>query len=271
MLYRVHPDVVPYLKRLYWTLFVPASVRRARKVLTLSNTAKGDIVRLLGAPSSKVVVTHLAGQELGTGALRPGSELASLKNAPFLLSVGALGAHKNGSTLLRSLQILHRRDGMVDTLLVLVGQDYGAGVPLHALAAELGIEQSVRFVGHVDHAELAWLYAHARVYVTLSAFEGFGMTIVEAMAAGLPVVCADASALPEVAGEAALVVPASDAHAAADAIRAVMVGTDLRTALIERGSARARCFSWDRTAAATAAVYREVAAGERAAAGVSRT
>lgn len=261
MLYRVHPGSVPLVKRIYWSAFVPLSARRARRILTLSASAKADIIRLLRVPADKVVVTPLAGQPLEVASLGESSALHPLAARRYVLSVGSLGPHKNGETLLRSIHELHGRSDLRDVQLVLPGRDYGDAARLRGLAHELGIANSVHFVGHVGASELAWLYSHAAAYVTLSQCEGFGMTIVEAMGAGVPVVCSDVSALPEVAGDAALLVPATRADLVAAALVRLLQDPRLRAELVARGAERHRGFSWARTAGVTADVYRDAMAG----------
>jgi glycosyltransferase involved in cell wall biosynthesis len=257
MLYRVHPRAVPVVKRVYWSMLVPLSARRARRVLTLSANAKADIVRLLRVPADKVVVTPLAGQPLETPALSETSPLRSLAACRYVLSVGALGAHKNGGALLCSLHELHQEVDLRDVRLVLPGRDYGAATHLGRLARELGLSESVQLVGQVGAGELSWLYSNAAAYVTLSQFEGFGMTVLEAMGAGVPVVCSDASALPEVAGDAALLVPATRPEAAASALARLLREPGLRAELVSRGLERGRRFTWGTTARLTAEAYRD--------------
>jgi glycosyltransferase involved in cell wall biosynthesis len=257
MLYRVHPRSVPLVKRIYWSIAVPLSARRASRVLTLSANAKADIVRLLRVPSDKVVVTPLAGQPLEAPVLGEVSPLRRLAAQRYLLSVGALGAHKNGGALLRSVHELHQHADLRDVRLVLPGRDYGAATHLGRLARELGLSEFVHFVGQVGAGELAWLYSNAAAYVTLSRFEGFGMTVLEAMGAGVPVVCSNASALPEVAGDAALLVPPTRPEAAASALARLLREPGLRAELVSRGLERGRRFTWGTTARLTAEAYRD--------------
>ncbi len=113
------------------------------------------------------------------------------------------------------------------------------------------------FTGRVSDAELRALYAGASAFVFPSRYEGFGLPPLEAMALGAPVVCADAASLPEVVGDAALLFPAGDAVALAAALSRVLDDLALRERLSRAGRERAARFTWERTAAATVAVYRE--------------
>jgi glycosyltransferase involved in cell wall biosynthesis len=118
----------------------------------------------------------------------------------------------------------------------------------------------------VPEAELPALYAAATAFVFPSLYEGFGLPVLEAMACSTPVICSNTSSLPEVAGDpsagsgqaAARLVDPLDTTALADAIGCVLTDDDLRASLQRRGLAQAARFSWEQTAAATLAVYRQV-------------
>ncbi len=263
MLHRVRPAWVPRLKRAYWWTLVPLSARRACSILTLSASAKADIVRLLRVPEDKVVVTPLAAQPLAA-ALGEESVLWKLAGRRYILSIGALGAHKNGGAILRSMHCLRSVGELRDVDLVLAGRDYGAASDVERLARQLNLADCVHIVGEVSDGELGWLYSHAAAYLTLSEFEGFGMTVLEAMSAGVPVVCSNVSALPEVAGDAALLVPPNDAEAAARALARVLRDEQLRVELVGRGYRRHVSYSWEGTARVTASVYRRTVAVYRA-------
>jgi glycosyltransferase involved in cell wall biosynthesis len=126
-----------------------------------------------------------------------------------------------------------------------------------SLAAPLG--DAVRFLGAVDDADLPALHSAATLFAFPSLYEGFGLPVLEAMACGAPVVCGNRSSLPEVAGDAALLVDPTDTDAIAAALRRVLEDDDLRRSLSEKSLIQATTFSWQRTAAETLAVYREMA------------
>jgi glycosyltransferase involved in cell wall biosynthesis len=133
-------------------------------------------------------------------------------------------------------------------------------------AAARGVTDRVVFTGYVPPGDLPALYAGAACFVFPSVYEGFGLPVLEAMAAGAPVVASRVGAIPEVAGDAALLVDASRPAALAEAIEAVLSDGALRAGLVERGRIRARAFSWEATARRTLAVYEEVHGRARGAA-----
>ena len=168
------------------------------------------------------------------------------RDRPYVLTVASRTARKN----LASLAVLARRlerDG-VDLLAA------GGGRPQFREEQVAG----VTWLGHVPDVDLPGLYAGARAFVLPSLYEGFGLTALEAMAAGTPVVVSDRGALPEVVGDAALVADAADPQAIADAVERAMGDDRLR----EAGPRRAAAFSWEATCARLHALLVDLRAGE---------
>jgi len=126
---------------------------------------------------------------------------------------------------------------------------------LRSLAQELRISHEVIFTGFVNDSDLPALYSGARAYACPSLYEGFGLTVLEAMACGTPVVCSSATSLPEVAGAAAHYADARDAVAFGDALYQAFTDLNLRAGLVENGFMNVRRFDWRNTAEQTLAVY----------------
>ena len=229
--------------RFFFRTMVPRSVRRAERVLVVSERTKRDVVDEYGVSESKVVVTP-------NGVDRTFSpDGPSRDGRPYLLFVGALQRRKDPVTAIEAL-------GRLDDLdLVLVGPDKGGEAEARAAVARLGLEERVEFTGHVEKPELARLYRGATCLVLPSRYEGFGLPVLEAMASGTPVVTTTAGALPEVAGDAAVIVEPGDSVALAAGVETALREREL---LVEAGRARARRFSWTETARRTLAVYREL-------------
>jgi glycosyltransferase involved in cell wall biosynthesis len=131
------------------------------------------------------------------------------------------------------------------------------GVKLLKAISRLSRPKQVITPGFISDSDLAWLYGHAMAFVFPSRYEGFGLPVLEAMQAGCPVVAYDNSSIPEVAGDAALLVP--DGDSLVPAITKVLKDEALRQTLIQKGKARAKRFSWDRTARETLGVLSEAA------------
>jgi glycosyltransferase involved in cell wall biosynthesis len=164
----------------------------------------------------------------------PESGFGSEQPARFILHVGNNAAYKNRRGV---LEIFSRLRDCADLHLVLAGPP--PTPELRTVAAGLS---RVHFVGPVDDAQLNGLYQRAAVFLFPSFYEGYGMPVLEAMAAGCPVVCSAAAALAEVAGDAALFAPAEDCGALAAHCRTVLADPSLRKELVARGRARAALF-----------------------------
>ena len=216
--------------RTTFRLVVPRAVRRAARVLTVSERTKADIVELYGVPPNRIVVTPNGVDP----AFSPGSGPRD-----YVLSVGAIQPRKNQLAALEAATA-------VGLPLVVVGPEKDA-----ALAAELR-SRGARLEGYVDTERLAELYRGAACLVQSSRYEGFGLPVVEAMASGTPVVAVPDPALREVAGDAAVFVEETEL---ADGIRTALAE---RERLVAAGLERARAFSWRATAEKTLAVYREI-------------
>ncbi len=234
------PGLFGLKDRLVFRRVVPQTVKRAARVLTVSERTKGDIVQLYGIPANRIVVTP-NGVDLAfhPAELPETSPSNSLLQGSYVLAVGAIQARKNQLAALEAAT-------EIGLPLVVVGPAKDSG-----LAEELR-RRGARVEGHVEIGRLADLYRGAACLVQASRFEGFGLPVLEAMASGTPVVAVREPALQEVAGDAAVFVAADGL---ADGIRKAI---EERDPLSAAGLERARAFSWRATAERTLAVYREI-------------
>ena len=211
-------------------IFVRRSVRRARRVLAISERTKRDLVELYGTPPEKVVVTPLAPDP----AFKPAREHDS-----FLLFVSAIEPRKDPLAAIDAANAVGRT-------LVVVGPRKD-----EELAAEL-VRRGADVRGYVPKEELIELYQRAAALVFPSRYEGFGLPVVEAMACGTPVVAASDPAMKEVAGDAAIFTE--------DLVDGVRRALAERDPFASAGLERAKAFTWQETARITADVYRSVLA-----------
>jgi glycosyltransferase involved in cell wall biosynthesis len=224
--------------RLKYRVLARAAARSAERVICVSQATADDVAARWRVPEWRLrVVPNAPALPVGDAPL-PGGQ-------PYVLGVGDLRAKKAWDVLVEGW----RRAG-VPHRLVIAGADAGEGARLRALGGE-----RLDLPGYVDDARLDALLRGAAALVHPSAYEGFGLVVVEAMARGVPVVCADATALPETAGGAAALFAPGDADALAGALAEVLAAPG---AWAERGRARAAEFSWERTARMTWDVYREL-------------
>jgi glycosyltransferase involved in cell wall biosynthesis len=222
-------------------------------------------VRYLGVDPKKIVVTHpildkrfLVAQD--AASLRRVKQRLGV-TGDFILYVGIFRARKNHFGLLDAFAVL--RDGGVRIQLVIAGPLGKGEKLLRDRAARLGVEKDVVFAGFVPDEDLPSLYAAAKAYVCPSLYEGFGQTLIEAMACGTPVASHRGSSLPEVCGDAALFANANDPVEFAAQLRCSIEDTNLRSVLIERGHENAARFSAEKIAQRTLQVYSEMLAKRR--------
>jgi glycosyltransferase involved in cell wall biosynthesis len=244
------------VKRVVYRRWNARAARLAGRIIVPSRATAADVTRLFATARGKLAVTTEAADDFSSGPSGPlTGMLAHLGSPPYLISMGNTKPHKDLATLLRAFAQLATSGPDLRLLLV------GAEPPGYLGVALAGVPPDVRarvaFTGRVSDAELRTLYAGALAFAFPSRYEGFGLPPLEAMALGVPVVCADAASLPEVVGDAALLFPAGDAAALAAALSRVLDDPALHERLSQAGRERAAQFTWERTAAATVAVYRE--------------
>jgi alpha-1,3-rhamnosyl/mannosyltransferase len=224
------------LARMYARQMIGRAVNKSRRVLTVSEAVKRDIVAAFGCGNDHVVVTPN-----GVGAPFMYAKASPTDARSTFLYVGNDKPHKNVDALVEAFAALD----MAGTSLVLTGAPF----------ERFRSRQGVIVTGFVDDEELAALYRDAIALVMPSAEEGFGLPALEAMACGCAVITSKAAALVEITGDAALHVE-PNAGALADAMRRVASDEVLRETLASRGVERARSFTWTRCADLTQGVYR---------------
>ena len=252
----VHPEYTP---RALKTRFFPAYRalmheigRRADAIATGSESAKGDIVRMLGVEPGRIAVAADGVDE----RYGPGGEKPSARGGPkTVLYVGRSDPYKNVPGLVAAFAKL--LGSGVDARLKIVGPRDGRYPEAGEAARRLGVADRVEWAGYLDDEGLLQAYRDADALALLSRYEGFGLPVLEAMACGTPVVCSDAASLPEVAGGAARLVSAEDVEGAAAALRDVLENPAEAARLREAGLARAAGFSWRTAAEAMLKVYGE--------------
>ena len=235
--------------------FVEQSVKRAAHVITISEFSRGEIMKHLPVSPSKVSVIHLAGREENENEPRGGPQkVAAPLSAPYIMAFGSLSAHKNLGRLVAAFNSIA---SLIPHSLVLVGH-----LPEKA-AFRAELQQSgndrVKFTGYLPDAEVQALIANASLFAFPSLYEGFGMPIIDAQHAGVPIACSNRAALPEVAGDGAYLFDPYSVEAIANALKTCLLDTDLRADLVRKGYANATRFSWDKTARETLSVYASVA------------
>lgn len=237
-----HPEYFRWFDLPFWKLLLWASAHRAHRLIAVSEATRADLTRVYHIPADRIsVVLHGVEPEFFT--------LDRTRTEPFVLCVSTLHPHKNLDRLIRAYARRNR-----DWRLVIAGMRGFFAKTIDGLIAALGVKDSVQLTGWIPREELLQLYARAEAFVYPSTFEGFGMPVLEAMAAGIPVACSGIAPLHEVAAEAALFFDPLNEDAIAAALDRITTDVPLRTKLREAGPQRAHGFSWERAARETLAV-----------------
>ncbi len=260
IIYYCDPAACPSrLAHRYARAMISLAALRARKILTISEYSKREIIRHLGLPAEKVAVVYPA---VRADCFRTGFPVAEIEAAkrkfgihrPYIFYTGNHEPRKNLPTLLRAFRGLAARKRWQ---LVIGGRLDPRRRSFYDDAADLVATGDIRLCGEIHEPDLPLLYAGAEVFAFPSSCEGFGLPPLEAMACGTPVICSDATSLPEVVGDAAMLVPPGDPNALYAALERVLGSPGLREELRDKGLTRARRFSWDRAAREVLALYEQ--------------
>lgn len=237
--------------------WVRRSADRADAIITVSEFSRREIILGLAIPAARVSVIHNA-PAIRTRPLQerwPALALRHSISRDYLIAFTDGSPHKNLVTLLRAFAVSAQRHAIQ---LVVIGREPRRDKRVRGFLSECKPNGSVIFTGYLSDDDLSLMMMNAKSLVFPSLYEGFGLPVVEAMAAGVPVACSKASALPEIAAPAAVFFSPSDPVDIALAIERIMTDESLRRRLIAAGKRRVRRFSWERAARQTIEVYERV-------------
>jgi alpha-1,3-rhamnosyl/mannosyltransferase len=256
-----YPEYVSRRARAFFRLTLGMALRAATRVVAISEAARRDLLAAFALAPEKVITTPLAAdphfQPQPAEAIDRVRAHFALPPS-FLLYVGINKPHKNLVAMIEAFAQV--REEVPDAMLILAGPWDDRYPEAQEAAARLALGDAVRFLGTVAEEMLPALYGAATGFVFPSRYEGFGLPVLEAMACGTPVACSNVSSLPEVAGDGALTFDPGQPAEITQAMRRLLQDAPLRESLRARGLAQAGRFNWQRTAAATLAVYRQVGA-----------
>jgi len=258
--YHLIPNVYNWRMYIWWYLLEHRIMPAADRVISISNVMTADFRRHVKYPIEQVRTIYHGVRdkfrvETDAARLARAREQYALPDR-FVLFVGRLYPQKNFGTLARAFALV--KDTIPHRLIVAGQPRYKFEGELNVLG-ELGIDDRVDFLGHVPNDDLPLLYNMADCFVYPSFYESFGLAQLEAMACGCPVIGANTGAIPEVTGGAALLFDPHSPEELAQAILKVTCEPEVRRDLVQRGLARAREFTWERTARETLEVFKELA------------
>jgi glycosyltransferase involved in cell wall biosynthesis len=245
-----HPEMMPWLPRKYYNYYTPRYAEKADRILTVSQFTKQDIVKQYDINPEKIDVALNGANPIYEPIAAEQQQLTRQKitqDRSYFIFVGSLNPRKNITGLFRAFD-LYVNETASDTCLVVVGEKMFRGQDIEKAYASMAHKNQVIFTGRLEPEELKNVMGAALALVFVPFFEGFGIPIVEAFRAGIPVITANITAMPEVAGDAAILVNPFQTKEIAEAMKKITFAKDLRKKLVEKGFQRGRMFSWDKTA-----------------------
>jgi len=248
--FEYHPDILPWMVRKYYLHYTPLFVKKADRIATVSEYSTQDIVKLYDIAPGNIDVVYNGANE----NFRPlGEEEKHRVRAKYsggenyFVFIGAFNRRKNLGNLLRAFDI-YKSDTGDDTKLLLVGSKMFSNDEIKQMYENTRYKNDVIFTGRLEPGELYKVLGAALALTYVSLFEGFGIPIVEAFYAEVPVITSNTTSMPEVAGDAALLVNPNDVRQIASAMKKIARDSSLRKQLVQRGKERRSYFSWDKTA-----------------------
>jgi glycosyltransferase involved in cell wall biosynthesis len=247
--HRRHPEFFRWFDLPFWNLLLWSSAKRSRSLIAVSDATARDIGRYYSDVAHKtVVIPHGVDPEFfRVGERRAGRSISPVEK--YLLTVSTLHPHKNIGRLLEAFHIF--RALHPEYRLIVAGLRGHATAAVEQLRRSLNLDDSVTLTGWIARDALYNLFEHADAFVAPSSFEGFGMPLIEALAAGIPTACSGISPLTDIAGDAATQFDPASAIAIADAMELIATDAAFRAQAVAAGPARARQFDWATTAQLT--------------------
>lgn len=238
------------------------AARQADQLIAVSEFTKREMLEILDIPETRISVTHLAAR--ADYYQRNSSQTATvldrfgLQHGGYAIHVGTIEPRKNIEMLLSAYegleQSLRRRFP-----LVLAGSPGWLSGAIHEKLDRYQSEGWLKYLGYVNESDLPFLYAGARVFVSPSLYEGFGLPLLEAMSSGVPVIASSIEATIEITGNAAALFDPNDPEVLREELQIVLHDNALRSEMISKGLRRSSEFSWLKTASDTYQVYRDIA------------
>ncbi len=243
------PKDLKFRNRIYYRTFFKRFAKKASRIATISEYSKSDIISRYGINKDSIDNVSCGIKEkfipLSISEIDVTRNKFS-KGEPYFFFVGSMHPRKNIIRLINAF-ILFKKQNDSSAKLVLTGPIWDDS-QIKGLMKEIDFKDEIIFTGRVSDEELKHLLGSALALCFVPTFEGFGLPIVEAFQAGVPVICSNVTSMPEVAGDAALLVNPFNIESISVAMTKIYVDEDLRKELIILGHARQRLFSWDKTA-----------------------
>lgn len=258
-----NPDWFPKGQKFSTRVAVPQTIKKAKKIIAVSEYTKKDLIKYFKTPEDKIEIIYNGVEpKKDIDDVKP-EDREAVKNKfdikqEFILSVGTIQPRKNVEGLIKAFDNLRSSKIFENYQLVIAGGKGWKYNSVFKLVKELALTKKVVFTDYVTKKDKWSLLNAASVFVFPSFYEGFGLSILEAMQQGTPVVTSKITSMPEVAGDAGALIDPSDINDLAKGIEKVLTNDDYRDKLIQLGRKQANKFSWEKCARETLAVYEKI-------------
>ncbi len=256
--FKMAGHAMPLIRRWALGLFVRQAIKRSERILTVSEFSRQEIFKAYNVAPDKVIVTHEAADDALPlkKTKEPGQAQAQqCLNKPYIVAFSSVTANKNIPRLVEAFNDA-KNNGALEHQLVLIGHP-----PLNGNGAPIRIHPDIIWTGYLGREDVYDVLSHADFMVFPSLYEGFGLPLLEAMAAGVPVVCSNAASIPEVTGGAAVYFDPLSVPDLTGQLLRVARDPALRLTLKDKGVENLKRFSWKKTAAETVAIYDDILSG----------
>jgi len=244
-----------WIKLLGYKYIVYKAAKKAKRIITVTEATKKEIVQHLGITPQKIEVTY----EGIDRKISTKSEASNLqKNPNYFLYVGNAYPHKNLEKLLEAFSVFHLKNQEI--FLKFVGKEDYFYKRIKGIVSEMSLTDCVQFEGEVTDSELSTLYKNARGLVIPSLMEGFGLPVLEAMASGCPIACSRISSHEEICKDAAFYFDPKNPNDIADSMSEIISNTKEVKEHVSNGLQRSKSFSFEKMAKQTLAIYIDAAA-----------
>ncbi len=244
-----YPENLPWRNRVYYRYFFPRFVRKACRVITISEYSKNDIIKTYNCPADKIDNVYCGISDYFSPCSEDEKKKTRIRYSggnEYYFFAGTMHPRKNIIRLIEAFDAF-KKNNKNEIKLVLAGHIMWDDASIKKVIEGSVIKDDVVLAGRVSNEELRLLLGSARALVFVPVFEGFGLPIVEAWQCGAPVICSNVTSIPEVAGDAAIVVDPFNIEQIAGAMK-TMMDDNVRQQYIDAGQKRKELFSWKETA-----------------------
>jgi len=235
------------LRYLKWS--TKFAVKHAKKIITISEFSKQEIIKYFKADENKIAVTYLATENQNIISSQKNKKI----NSPYILYLGRLEKKKNIIGIIKSFAILKQNSQLSHKLVLAGSRGYG-WEETESIIKQNNLQDEIIELGYIAEKDKPALYKNADLFLFPSLYEGFGLPILEAMVSGTPVITSNFGAMAEVAKDSAILVDPNNHQQIANKMKEVLIIKELQEDLIKKGKERVKEFSWKKCAKETLSI-----------------